>query len=248
MLNTAVSNDDPSLQVKNVARDIYERYFRVAQATPRGVVAKLCSIVQRLEEACERQVTGVSHPALSTCERQVTGVSHPALSTCERQVTGVSHPALSTCERQVTGVSHPALSTCERQVTGVSHPALSACERQVTGVSNPVLSICERQVTGVSHPALSTCERQVTGVSHPGGLPVTSHATEDDWHEDMRSAFTELLKLLGNEHTMSAYELHSSGLVQALYSCLNVSDSQTQCQPTAQQRAGTGSVQLSQCK
>ncbi len=39
----------------------------------------------------------------------------------------------------------------------------------------------------------------------------------------MENAFTELLALLADEHTMSAYELHSSGLVQSLFSCLNVS-------------------------
>ena len=38
----------------------------------------------------------------------------------------------------------------------------------------------------------------------------------------MESAFSELLGLLSDEHTMSAYELHSSGLVQSLFSCLNV--------------------------
>ena len=39
------------------ARDVYENYFRAAQATPRGVVAKLCSIVTQLEAACEKQWT-----------------------------------------------------------------------------------------------------------------------------------------------------------------------------------------------
>ena len=39
----------------------------------------------------------------------------------------------------------------------------------------------------------------------------------------MEAAFAELIDLLKNEHTMSAYELHSSGLVQALFNALNVS-------------------------
>ena len=46
---------------------------------------------------------------------------------------------------------------------------------------------------------------------------------ESDWKQEMESAFDELLALLADEHTMSAYELHSSGLVQSLFNCLNVS-------------------------
>ena len=38
-------------QIKTVAREVYDKYFRVAQATPRGVVAQLCSIVAELEAA-----------------------------------------------------------------------------------------------------------------------------------------------------------------------------------------------------
>lgn len=42
-------------QVKNLARDLYNRYFKVAQAIPRGAVAKLSNIVRRIEEALEEQ-------------------------------------------------------------------------------------------------------------------------------------------------------------------------------------------------
>jgi E3 ubiquitin-protein ligase HECTD1 len=42
-------------QVKNLARDLYNRYFKVAQAVPRGAVAKLSSIVRKIEEALEEQ-------------------------------------------------------------------------------------------------------------------------------------------------------------------------------------------------
>ncbi len=41
--------------MKLTARDLYDNYFRVAQATPRGVVAKLCNIVGQLEAAGEKQ-------------------------------------------------------------------------------------------------------------------------------------------------------------------------------------------------
>ena len=41
-------------QVKNQAREVYEKYFKVAQATPRGVVAQLCNIVTQLETACDK--------------------------------------------------------------------------------------------------------------------------------------------------------------------------------------------------
>lgn len=42
-------------QVKNIARDLYNRYFKAAQAVPRGAVAKLCTIVRQIECALEEQ-------------------------------------------------------------------------------------------------------------------------------------------------------------------------------------------------
>lgn len=37
-----------------MAREVYDKHFRVACATPRGVVAKLCNIVGQIEEACHK--------------------------------------------------------------------------------------------------------------------------------------------------------------------------------------------------
>ena len=45
----------------------------------------------------------------------------------------------------------------------------------------------------------------------------------DEWRKDMKQAFNELVLLVQDEHTVSAYELCTSGLVQALYSTLSVS-------------------------
>lgn len=42
-------------QVKNLARELYNRYFKVAQAIPRGAVAKLSNIVRLIEESLEEQ-------------------------------------------------------------------------------------------------------------------------------------------------------------------------------------------------
>ncbi|XP_070495105.1 E3 ubiquitin-protein ligase Ufd4 isoform X2 [Chironomus tepperi] len=42
-------------QVKNLARDLYNRYFKAAQAIPRGAVAKLSNIVRKIESALEDQ-------------------------------------------------------------------------------------------------------------------------------------------------------------------------------------------------
>lgn len=42
-------------QVKNLARDLYNKYFKAAQAVPRGAVAKLTSIVKQIEIALEEQ-------------------------------------------------------------------------------------------------------------------------------------------------------------------------------------------------
>jgi E3 ubiquitin-protein ligase HECTD1 len=44
------------LQVKVQAQEIYEKYFKAAQAQPRGVVAKLGNIVAQIERACQKQV------------------------------------------------------------------------------------------------------------------------------------------------------------------------------------------------
>lgn len=41
--------------MKSQAQEIYECYFKVAQAQPRGVVAKLTSIVSQIEKACQKQ-------------------------------------------------------------------------------------------------------------------------------------------------------------------------------------------------
>lgn len=43
------------VQVKNKARDLYNRYFKAAQAVPRGAVAKLTKIVQQMEQAVDEQ-------------------------------------------------------------------------------------------------------------------------------------------------------------------------------------------------
>ena len=70
-----------AFQVKALAKDIYEKYFVAAQATPRGVVAQLCSIVAQLQRACEKhssqtkvlELTHVTtqHFALWLCYRTI---------------------------------------------------------------------------------------------------------------------------------------------------------------------------------
>ncbi|XP_061930115.1 E3 ubiquitin-protein ligase HECTD1 isoform X16 [Apis cerana] len=45
-------------KVKIQAQDIYECYFKAAQAQPRGVVAKLGTIVSQIEKACQKQQSG----------------------------------------------------------------------------------------------------------------------------------------------------------------------------------------------
>lgn len=44
---------------------------------------------------------------------------------------------------------------------------------------------------------------------------------EVTWIEDMRESLEELVLLLRDEHTVSSYELQSSGLVQTLLNILN---------------------------
>jgi len=110
------------LKVKRLAHDIYEQYFRAAQAVPRGVVATLCAVVARLNAACEKHNT------------------------------------------------------------------------------------------------------QSRDVNRSTILKSSSSVTSLPWIKDMSEALDQLLSLLIDEHTVSAYELHSSGLVQALLNILNTSD------------------------
>ncbi|XP_063990344.1 E3 ubiquitin-protein ligase HECTD1 isoform X7 [Diachasmimorpha longicaudata] len=45
-------------KVKTQAQEIYENYFKAAQAQPRGVVAKLAAIVSQVDKACQKQLSG----------------------------------------------------------------------------------------------------------------------------------------------------------------------------------------------
>lgn len=106
------------VQVKNKARDLYNRYFKAAQAVPRGVVAKLAEIVRTIEQSVEQQCS------------------------------------------------------------------LRAAIRTV---------------------------------HESGSAPVTA------WQENLRNAFNDLADLLREDGVVSAYEMHSSGLVQALLTVLSKS-------------------------
>ncbi|XP_065207160.1 E3 ubiquitin-protein ligase HECTD1 isoform X3 [Planococcus citri] len=43
------------LKINTMATEIYDKYFKVAQAQPRGVVAKLGAIVAQIDRACQKQ-------------------------------------------------------------------------------------------------------------------------------------------------------------------------------------------------
>ncbi|XP_023216677.1 E3 ubiquitin-protein ligase HECTD1-like [Centruroides sculpturatus] len=49
-------------EVKIQARKIYDNNFKSAQAQPRGIVAKLCTIVAQIEWACHKQSSNFQHP------------------------------------------------------------------------------------------------------------------------------------------------------------------------------------------
>lgn len=54
------------VQVKHKARDLYNRYFKVAQAIPRGTVAKLSQIVTLIEQSVSEQCSFYSNKNQST--------------------------------------------------------------------------------------------------------------------------------------------------------------------------------------
>ncbi|XP_012942946.1 E3 ubiquitin-protein ligase HECTD1 isoform X2 [Aplysia californica] len=57
-------------KVRNTARELYDEYFKAAEAKPRGVVSKLCAIVQQLESAFARQLSQIkpSDEEVSWCQ------------------------------------------------------------------------------------------------------------------------------------------------------------------------------------
>ena len=57
-----------------MAREIYDKYFREAQATPRGVVAKLRNIMYQLEVACIKQQAQIKVFVIYCTTRQFKNV------------------------------------------------------------------------------------------------------------------------------------------------------------------------------
>ncbi|XP_055709356.1 E3 ubiquitin-protein ligase Ufd4 isoform X3 [Phlebotomus papatasi] len=116
-------------QVKNLARDIYNRHFKAAQAVPRGAVATLAVIVREIETALEEQYS-------------------------------------------------------------------QQLARQTTMVDGG-------------------------GGGGVSGVVVESGSDKISWQERLRSALCNLATLLHVDGVVSAYEMHSSGLVQALVALLS---------------------------
>ncbi|XP_058454046.1 E3 ubiquitin-protein ligase Ufd4 isoform X2 [Malaya genurostris] len=69
-------------QVKNIARDLYNRYFKAAQAVPRGAVAKLCSIVRQIEHGLEEQCA----PRPTTLQVRAQQQQQPGSSTWQEKL------------------------------------------------------------------------------------------------------------------------------------------------------------------
>ncbi|BFZ12481.1 hypothetical protein BsWGS_15521 [Bradybaena similaris] len=63
-------------KVRSTARELYEEYFKAAEAKPRGVVSKLYSIVQQLESAFARQLSQIKPPSegISWCQEMCSAL------------------------------------------------------------------------------------------------------------------------------------------------------------------------------
>uniref|UniRef100_A0A182SWP8 E3 ubiquitin-protein ligase n=1 Tax=Anopheles maculatus TaxID=74869 RepID=A0A182SWP8_9DIPT len=59
-------------QLNKLARDLYNRYFKAAQAIPRGAVAKLSKIVHQIEIALEEQQSSSKTALVSSSTQQIT--------------------------------------------------------------------------------------------------------------------------------------------------------------------------------
>ncbi|BES94932.1 Sad1 / UNC-like C-terminal [Nesidiocoris tenuis] len=85
-------------KVKTQAQEIYDKYFRAAQAQPRSVVAKLGSIVAQLERAVEKQMwSRSSHhdPNLAEAISSLSEVLDQQVSAYEVQSSGLVQALLS---------------------------------------------------------------------------------------------------------------------------------------------------------
>ena len=59
------------MQVRSTARELYDEFFKAAEAKPRGVVSKLCAIVEQLESAFARQLSQIKVRVLSKLKDKV---------------------------------------------------------------------------------------------------------------------------------------------------------------------------------
>ncbi|XP_014790157.1 E3 ubiquitin-protein ligase HECTD1 [Octopus bimaculoides] len=77
------------------------------------------------------------------------------------------------------------------------------------------------RIKNIVHRLEASYAKQISQIKSPTG--------EVEWEEDMHAALEELTALLKDEHTVSSFELSSSGLVQTLLNILNnnVEDMQT---------------------
>lgn len=50
------------MKVRTLARELYEQYFRAAEASPRGIVARIKNIVHRLEASYAKQISQIKSP------------------------------------------------------------------------------------------------------------------------------------------------------------------------------------------
>ncbi|KAL1139402.1 hypothetical protein AAG570_006386 [Ranatra chinensis] len=86
-------------KVKTQAQEIYDKYFRAAQAQPRGVVAKLGAIVAQIERAVEKQLWSVSvsnrDAALADAMANLSEVLQQQVSAYEVQSSGLVQALLS---------------------------------------------------------------------------------------------------------------------------------------------------------
>lgn len=65
-------------KIKMLANEIYDCYFKTAQSTPRGTVAKLAQIVEQIELACERSqhLSSVSGTPSAQWKEKLTNALH----------------------------------------------------------------------------------------------------------------------------------------------------------------------------
>lgn len=117
-------------QVKNLARDLYNRFFKAAQSVPRGAVTELSGIVRKIEEALEEQCLMIEGNTKSTWQDKL----RDALKELSKLINGDS--VISAYEMYSSGLVQALVAVLSKSYMewGMVRNKASKYQRQRTNI------------------------------------------------------------------------------------------------------------------